>query len=131
MLSMQSSITTLGEATTKVYEMEKDMLESNANLDILLGKVQCQMLSLALANQGASTSTSSTEVRWVSRGIFQGNPSNVYNLPAVEDPTHNQHDVKIGQVNQTMGQIHNELIHLRYNDEFRPRQYPKAIFPAT
>jgi hypothetical protein len=39
----------------KAQEMEEDMLDNNANTNITLGRVQQQMMSLAVLDQSMST----------------------------------------------------------------------------
>ena len=67
-----ANIDILEEAMEKAFEMEDNMIHSNADLDIILGRVQ----RLSLTNQHWVTfrghETSST-----GRGIFMGNPPNV------------------------------------------------------
>lgn len=43
-----SNITTLEEAMEKDYEMEENMLESNCDLEVVLGKLQRKVSSLSL-----------------------------------------------------------------------------------
>jgi hypothetical protein len=74
--------------------MEEIMLETDVDPEIILGKVQRQMDTLAISNQGASTSrnvenrgTRNVENRGVGGGILQGVIPNVRNDPTTTQET--------------------------------------------
>jgi hypothetical protein len=68
-----AQINTLNEAIQKETKMEEYMLETNVDPEIILGKVQRHMTSLALSSQVPSTSRN-TEGRGVGGGFFKANP---------------------------------------------------------
>jgi hypothetical protein len=51
-----SQMDTLEEVMTKSIKMEKIMIDTGADLDIILGKVQRQLGGLSIDNQGVSSS---------------------------------------------------------------------------
>lgn len=51
-----TSITTLDEAMVKAYVMEKNMVEINPDLELILGRVMRHMTNLSVNNQHACTS---------------------------------------------------------------------------
>lgn len=71
-----SNIDTFEEAMEKSFEMGDNMIQSNANPNIILGRVQ--MLSLTNYHQ---VTFHDLEPSGMGRGIFIGNPPNVWNMP--------------------------------------------------
>jgi hypothetical protein len=61
----------------KAQDMEEYMLESNADHDIILRRVQRQISSLTMSNHRPSTYVKPAEDIGIGRGIFQGNPPHV------------------------------------------------------
>ena len=84
-----SSITPLEEAMDKAYEMEENMLESNVDLELILGKVQRQLTSLTINPQRAPTLRNG-ESSGSRRGIFFGNPPNIRNTPDIAQAERDQ-----------------------------------------
>jgi hypothetical protein len=54
-----SQINDMHATIRKETKMEKYMLDTNVNLDIILGKIQRQMTNLSISPQGPSTSRNS------------------------------------------------------------------------
>jgi hypothetical protein len=50
------------------------MLEGNSDPEVILGRVQRQISSLAVSIQGTTSSSRPIEERGVGRGIFAGHP---------------------------------------------------------
>jgi len=78
----------------KATEMEEVMLETYVDPEIILGKVQTQIDTLAISNQGAYTSrnvenqgTRNNENRGIGGGILQGVRPNVKNDPKTTQET--------------------------------------------
>ena len=62
------------------------MIETNVNLEIILGKVQREMANLTIANQGASSSKNVEKIG-IGGGIFQGVIPDVRNDPNTAQET--------------------------------------------
>ena len=73
-----AQINTLNEEIQKATKMVEYVLETNVDHEIILGKVQRQMTSLALSSHGPSSSRS-TKGGAVGAGIFQGQLPNARN----------------------------------------------------
>jgi hypothetical protein len=69
-----SQINDLHGSIQKATKMEEFMLETNVDPEIILGKVQRQMNTLAISHQGPSTSRT-VENRGTGGGILQGSSS--------------------------------------------------------
>jgi hypothetical protein len=75
--------------------------------------------------------TWNTKDRQVGRGIFQGKPPNVINVPQPIDSPHARQDTEITQINRIFSQMKNEIIRLRRNDEQMPKnQYHNPRVPS-
>jgi hypothetical protein len=57
--------------------MEEDMLESNVDLDIIIGRAQQEMMTLTISNHRMTTPTQNVENTTIGRGIFHVQPPNV------------------------------------------------------
>lgn len=99
------------------------MLESNADLEIILGKVQRKMSSLLVNPQWAPNSRTGGGSE-MGRGLFLGNPCNLKNDPDVAQVTR---DKEIAQLNWTMFQIKNETIKLRRGNHLNLRNQPQGV----
>jgi hypothetical protein len=98
---------TLEEAMTKATEMEEIMIEMSVDPDIIMGKVQRQLVGLSIDNQGASNSRKNEEFKpqldskpnnW--RRIFQGNHTRCKVDPVATKETNQR--IEIAQMNRTI-----------------------------
>lgn len=96
------------------------MLESNADLQIILTNLQQRMSSLTMSNQGSSSLAWINGERGLGRGMLQGRLLNIHNIPVAKDATSNQWDTNISQLNKIVRYIQNEPINLRHGDEIIP-----------
>jgi hypothetical protein len=120
-----SQIEDLNGAMNKETKMEEIMLETDADPDIILGRVQREMDTLTISNQGASSSrrnedqrTRNTENQGIGGGILKGVIPNVRNDPTMTQETKQR--MEIAQMNRTIKQMQNELTRLRRNENFPP-----------
>ena len=97
--------------------MEEYMLETNVDLEIILGKLEIQITSMYISPQGPSTSRSSKN-RATRGGIIQGVPPNVINDPIVSRET--RHKIEISQMRKTIRQMQNEITRLKRGDNLTP-----------
>jgi hypothetical protein len=102
-----SQMDTLEEAMTKATEMEEIMIETGANLDIILGKVQRQISGLNIDNQGASSSRRNEEFKpraaqnqMEGGGFFKGTIPDVKIDPAMAQETKQR--IEIAHMNRTI-----------------------------
>jgi hypothetical protein len=93
----------------KETKMEGIMIETNANPNIILGKVQREMTNLTITNQGV-LSSNNVEKRGIGR-MFQGVIPYVRNDPVTTQETDKR--IEITQMNKTIRQMQNELTRLR------------------
>jgi hypothetical protein len=90
-----------------------------------LGKVQRKMNTLAISNQGPSTSRK-VENQGVGGGILQGVIPNVKNDPSTTQEMKQR--LEISQMNRTIRQMQNELTRLRRDENFVPtNQNPRIL----
>jgi hypothetical protein len=97
-----SQINDLHGGIQKATKMEEYMIETNVDLEIILGKVQRQMFGFSISPQGPSTSRSSKN-RGIGGGILQGFPPNVRNnLGATQETRQN---IEMDQMRRTIRQM--------------------------
>jgi hypothetical protein len=109
----------------KAQKMKEDMHESNADPNIILGKVQRQMsTSLYHVICPHQLDQRRTENRDTDKGMFQGHPPHVQNVPAMMGILPRNHrDTKLNQLNRVVSPLQNGVSYLRKNDELRPQRY--------
>jgi hypothetical protein len=109
----------LEEAMRRENEMENFMIKSEVDPEIILGKVQRQIIDLSLSSQVPCTSKV-VEERGVGRGIFQEKTPNVTNISA--DTQNICQDTHISQLKRIVSQMQNEIDQLKKNDDQSPRK---------
>jgi hypothetical protein len=113
----------LEEEMTKATEMEEIMIQTGVDLDTILGKVQRQLGSLNIDDQGASSSRKNEEKNsWsiqnqATEGVFfKGTIPDVKVDPVVAQETKKR--IEIAQMNITIMKMKNEITKLRRGDNY-------------
>lgn len=112
-----TSITNLDEAIDKAYVIEENMVKSNVDKEMILGKFQRQMATLSINPQWSPTSRSG-EILGTERGLFYVNPPNTTN--ALES-TQSWRYEEIAKLNNALHQMKNEFIVLTRGDDYNIR----------
>jgi hypothetical protein len=118
-----SQMDTWEEEMIKFTEMEEIMIETGANPEIILGKVQ-RLGGLSVDNKGASSSRKNEEFKpqltqnqTIGGGFFKGiTIPNVKVDPIVAQETKKR--IEISQMNRTIKKMKNEITRLRRRDNY-------------